>query len=130
MGKRLRDISWEEYGISKNRYRELLYFCRQYSEKKRRVRYGLNAIVNDGLPRGSSVGNPTESAAIDNALLQKDVEIIEKAAEQTSKVLKPYIIKNVCDEIPYEYMESIPVCRNDFYGFRRLFFSILDKMKK
>lgn len=30
MGKRLRDMTWEDYGISKNRYDELRAFCLQY----------------------------------------------------------------------------------------------------
>jgi len=45
-------------------------------------------------------------------------------------VLKKYIIKNVSENLPYEYLGPVPVCRRDFYGFRRLFFSNLDKMKK
>lgn len=130
MGKRIRDMTWDDYGISQNRYRELLYFCRQYSEKRQQIKYGLKAVVNDGMPRGSATGNPTEAAAIQNAELQRDVEIIERAAERTSKILKPFILKNVCENIPYEYLGLVPVCSKDFYGFRRLFFSNLDKLKK
>ena len=130
MGKRIRDMTWEDYGISQNRYRELLYFCRQYSEKKQQIKYGLKAVVNDGMPRGSTTGNPTEAAALHNAELQRDVEMIEKAAERTSKVLKLFILKNVCESVPYEYLGAVPMCRNDFFGFRRLFFSNLNKLKK
>ena len=130
MGKRIRDMTWEDYGISQNRYRELLYFCRQYPEKKQQIKYGLKAVVNDGMPRGSTTGNPTEAAALHNVELQRDVEMIEKAAERTSKVLKLFILKNVCESVPYEYLGAVPMCRNDFFGFRRLFFSNLNKLKK
>jgi len=130
MGKRIRDMTWEDYNISQHRYLELFHFCLQYNEKKQQIKYGLNAVVNDGMPRGSTMGNPTAAAGLRNAELQHDVEIIEKAAEQTSKVLKKYIIKNVSENLPYEYLGPVPVCRRDFYGFRRLFFSNLDKMKK
>lgn len=129
MDKRLRDMTWDDYGITKNRYRELLYFCRQYSEKKQRIGYGLKAVDSDGMPRGNSTGNPTETSAMQNAILHKDVELIEQAAIQTSRVLAPYILKNVCDELSYEYLGRVPVCRKDFYGYRRLFFSQLDKLK-
>lgn len=30
MGKRLRDMTWEDYGISKHRYQELKASCLQY----------------------------------------------------------------------------------------------------
>ena len=32
--KRLRDMTWDDYGISRHRYQELKAFCLQYYEKR------------------------------------------------------------------------------------------------
>ncbi len=35
--KRLREMTWEDYGISRHRYEELRAFCLQYEEKRREI---------------------------------------------------------------------------------------------
>lgn len=76
---RKRDMKLSDYNISRAKYNELKYFCMQYEEKKRELHkgYGLNAIVNDGLPKGNLPGNPVEGQAIRNAVLQADVESLK-----------------------------------------------------
>ena len=61
-----KDLSLEKYGISQNRYRELMYFCLQYKEWQDSIDYGMKGIAIDGMPRGSSKGSLTESVAIKN----------------------------------------------------------------
>lgn len=133
--KRIRDYTWEDYGISKYRYGELKNFCLQYDEKKNKLRYGMKAVVNDGMPKGISCGNPTEEAAIDNVLNELDCKIIEEAAMKTDSSIWKYILKSVTKDLPYELIEydeelgKITVCRTDFYGYRRLFFKNLHFLK-
>ena len=67
--KRLRDMTWEDYGISKNRYKELRAFCLQYDEKKSRVRYGVSSIQSDGVPGSNFKESPVERQAIENNAL-------------------------------------------------------------
>ncbi len=52
----------KKYGISKARYRELLYFVRQYDEKKALVNssYGLTSTVCSGMPGAHNNSSPTE----------------------------------------------------------------------
>jgi hypothetical protein len=133
--KRLRDMTWEDYGISKNRYAELKAFCLQYEEKKSKIKYGISAAQYDGQPKAHNTGSQTERQAMDNVIYMKDCAMIEEAAIRTNPEIWRYIVKSVTLGLSYEFIEydneqgKIPMCKNDFYGTRRKFFSILNKMK-
>lgn len=135
MGKRLRDMTWDDYGISKHRYQELKAFCLQYEEKKNKIQYGLSSVQNDGAPAGGGVGRPTERQAIDNEQYKRDCLMIEEAAVRANPGIWKYILKSVTLGLPYEFIEydeeqgKIPMCRSDFYGTRRKFFAILNELK-
>lgn len=133
--KRIRDMTWEDYGISKNRYDELRAFCLQYEEKKSKISRGIGSMNYDGMPKGNYKGNPLESKAIRNVMYQKDCEMIEQAAIAASSEIYPYIIKSVTNDLSYRFIEydeklgRIPVGINEFYGYRRLFYYYLDSLK-
>lgn len=131
MKKRLRDMTWEDYGISKYRYRELKAFCLQYPEKKEKLSYGLTA---HGPSFGSAgrIGRPTENQAISNSPYAKDCLMIENTAAEASGEIAPWILASVTEDLSYEELElhpelgRVPVCKKDFYGIRRKFYSYLD----
>lgn len=129
--KRLRDITWDDYGISKQRYKELKAFCRQYGEKKDKIKYGLSAVVQDGMPHGNTVGSPTERQAIINAQYTRDVAMIEECAIRANPSIWRSILRSVTEGKPYEAVlvdpdyGTIPYGKTDFYGYRRLFFYYL-----
>ena len=125
---RKRDLELAKYGISKWKYRELLYFCMQYQEKRHMINYGLGAVNQDGMPKGNKTSDLTGGNAISNVQLQSDVEVIEQTAIQTDADLYPYILKNVTEGIAYEYMD-IPCGRRAFYEMRKLFFYYLSKKR-
>ena len=133
--KRLRDMTWDDYGISKHRYQELKAFCLQYEEKKNKIRYGLSSVQNDGVPIGGGVGRPTERQAIDNEQYKRDCLMIEEAAVRADPGIWKYILKSVTLGLPYEFIEydeeqgKIPMCHSDFYGTRRKFYAILNELK-
>ena len=77
--KRLRNMTWDDYGISKHRYQELKAFCLQYEEKKNKIRYGLSAVQYDGQPKAHNPGSQVENQAMQNAIYQRDCGMIEKA---------------------------------------------------
>ena len=56
---------WKQIGISQDRYRELLHFCRQYPEWKTEANslLGIRAIKMDGQPHGSGKSDPVAMAA-------------------------------------------------------------------
>lgn len=124
-----KDLRLEKYNISTNRYRELKYFCMQYREKQSKLR-SITEISSP--PIGESVGKKTVDRTSDIAIqrmqLESDMKMIEQAAENADKELSSYIISNVVDGIPYEYL-GVPVGRRQFYHSRRKFFYILS-MKK
>lgn len=135
MQKRLRDMTWEDYGISKNRYAELKAFCLQYGEKKSKIKYGISAAQYDGQPKAHSAGSQTERQAMDNVIYMKDCAMIEEAAIRTNPEIWRYIVKSVTLGLSYEFIEydneqgKIPMCRRDFYGTRKKFYAILNEMK-
>lgn len=59
--------------------------------------------------------------------------MIEEAAIRTNPIIYRYLLKSVTMGLSYEEIEydrkygRIPMCRSDFYGYRRLFFHYLDK---
>ena len=133
--KRLRNLTWDDYGISKHRYDELKSFCLQYDEKKSKISRDMGSINYDGMPKGNFKGNPLENKAIRNVMYQKDCEMIEQAALAASAELYQYILKSVTNDLSYRFIEydenlgRIPVGINEFYGYRRLFYHYLDMIK-
>lgn len=133
--KNIRNMSWEDYKISQNRYDELRAFCLQYEEKKAKINRGIAVLNNDGMPKGNYKENTMEANAIRNVIYQKDCEMIEQAAIAANPQIYQYIIKSVTNDLSYRYIEydeklgRIPVGKTDFYGYRRLFYHYLDLIK-
>lgn len=133
--KRLREMTWDDYGISKHRYDELKSFCLQYDEKKSKISRDVGSMNYDGMPKGNYKENHLESKAIRNVMYQKDCEMIEQAAIAASEDLYQYILKSVTNDLSYRFIEydeklgRIPVGINEFYGYRRLFYHYLDMLK-
>jgi len=116
-------------GLSKNRYRELKYFCMQYQEwveELKSINYNLQSYKIDDLPKSNNIGKPTEELAIRKIKLEKKIKIIKQTAIETSSVLYQELLKNITQGIPYEYL-NIPYSRCHFYRIRNLFFNLLDK---
>ena len=132
--KRLRDKTWNDYGISKYRYQELKNFCLQYDEKKRKIQYGISGMSTDnlGVSGSSGAGDPTSKLAIRHMNYLKDIQMIEMSAVETDRVLYPFLLKSVTQDLSYEDIEyddrhgRIPYGKTDFYAYRRKFYSILN----
>lgn len=102
MGFRKNGIKLKDYGISRNKYNELKYFCMQYAEKKQEA--------------GS------------NGLRRREIEQIEQSAMEADGDIYGYLLKNVTEGIPYEYMD-VPCGRRQFYEARRTFFILLARKR-
>ena len=123
---KIRDMKLSDYNVSMAKYNELKYFCIQYEEKKRALAngYGISAAPVDGMPRTRAFGRPTEERAIRNAMLEDDIKLIEETAKEASSELYTWLMKNVTEEVPYEWMD-VPAGRRQFYESRRYFFYLL-----
>lgn len=131
--KHLRDVTWQDYGISVHRKRELKAFCRQYPEKKQAITYTLNAVNYDGMPHGKGKGDALERQAIRNVQLKDDCALIEQAAIKASPEYFTEIIANATEGADYWTLRNksgMPINANDFYGLCRLFYHYLDEVKK
>ena len=126
----------KKYGISKARYRELLYFVRQYDEKKALVNssYGLTATAYSGMPSAHNNSSPTEGAALRYEAEKSDVEIIEKCAKKAcdnnyAPGLYGLLMLNLAQGVSYIHMNA--ACgKVQFYNIRTEFFLILDNELK
>ena len=123
---RKRDMKLSDYNISRAKYNELKYFCMQYDEKQQELHrgYGLGAVISDGMPKGNLPGNPVARAAIHNAMLQADIELVEQTVIEAGADIYQWLLKNVTEGIGYDYLD-VPMCRSDFYGVRKYFFYLL-----
>ena len=127
--------NWEAIGIKKERYLELLHYCRQYPDWKTEAAslVGPRGVNLDGMPHGSGAGNPTASAAERRAGLLAKIQLVDDcAASVNNGRWYAAIIQNVCLNRPYS-MLSITVLpnsnRNAFFGARKAFFVELDRRK-
>ena len=78
--KRLREMTWEDYGITRHRYEELRAFCLQYEEKKREIAKGTTGFRNHAAAARTGTEDPAKRAALRRRRHQKDLEMIEEAA--------------------------------------------------
>lgn len=126
---------WKQIGISQDRYRELLHFCRQYPEWKTEANslLGIRAIKMDGQPHGSGKSDPVAMAAEKREKLIEKIGIVDTCARAVDDgAWYASIIQNVCIGRSYEQMDRalMPTSdRNAYFKKRREFFEILNKAK-
>ena len=126
---------WTQIGISQDRYRELLHFCRQYPEWKTEANslLGIRAIKADGQPHGTGKSDPVAMAAEKRERLVEKIAIVDDCAKAVDGgAWYASIIQNVCIGRPYEQMDRalMPTSdRNAYFKKRREFFELLDKKK-
>lgn len=133
-----RQLKLEKYGITSKRYKELCGFCEQYPDWKIFLSNNHDTIKSkeiDGMPY-SPLGNTSDQTAdlaIKRASIQKKVDLIESTAKEADPELWEYIIKSVCYEQPFWYIQDIakaPISRSAFYDRRRYFFWMIDQRKE
>lgn len=124
---------WEDFGISRFRYDELVAFCRQYPEKKAEAAslLGVGSQRLDGMPRGTDVSDPVGRAAERRESLLNDIALIEKCAMNVEGgKWFAALIQNICMRKAYQYIDSLilPTSKRcTFFKQRRQFFILLDK---
>ena len=122
-----RDLKLDGYNISGNRYRELKYFCRQYREKQSLLR-SITEVGSPPLSGSGKLSDKTASTAIRRMELQRDLEMIEQTAIEADAEIYTYILSNVADGVPWEYL-GVPYSRRQFYRIRKKFFYLLSERK-
>lgn len=125
---------WQQIGISKDRYQELLHYCRQYPEWKTEANslLGIKAVKMDGQPHGSGKSDPVAMVAERRDRLLNKIQLVDDCAREIGGgEWYAAIIQNVCIGRPYEQMDRalMPTSeKNAFFKIRRAFFDLLNKM--
>jgi len=126
---------WKQIGITMERYRELMYFCRQYPEWKTEANslLGIRAVKMDGLPHGSGKSDPVAMAAERRDKLLEKIKLVDDCAREIGGgEWYAALIQNVCIGKSYEQLdkELMPTSfRQEFFSSRRAFFDLLNKKK-
>lgn len=132
----VRPLNQSKYGISKNRFWELYYWCLQYGEWKDELKYKTNTVgsmaITD-MPTSRNVGDSTQQLAIRRAMLEQNCQLIEQTAIEADPDIYQYILKAVTEDISYRYLDmimNIPCGKKMYYDRRRKFYWLLDKRKR
>lgn len=126
---------WETIGIKKDRYLELLHFCRQYPEWKAEASslVGTHGLKMDGMPHGSTVGDPVANSAERRAGLLSKIDTVDRCARGVGGgEWYTALIQNVCMGRSYSRIDAtlFPTSkRQAFFRARKDFFSMLNLEK-
>ena len=131
----MRELSKKNpYYVNKYRYKELLYFCRQYPiwEKALNGLTGLYAkpvelgmLVQTGWGGESSI----ERCAISIDMFKSRMKIVEDAVLKTDPELYDYLLKGITQGLSYDKLGYVPCCRDTYYDRYRKFFYHLNKIQ-
>ncbi len=119
-----------QHYISKHRYLELKHFCLQYPEWIEELKE-IDGIVGHGdneIKGDRQASDPTADAAIRRLMLQKNIDLIKRAVQETDSSLFYWLFLAVTEERSYTYLrevKGIPCCREVFYKKYREFFYVL-----
>lgn len=93
---------------------------------------GVKGMEYDGMPHGTSVGNPTESLGIKLAELGNNCNAIEEVARMAGEDLSHWLLLGVTEDITADELirRGMPCCNKVYYRMRRKFFYLLAKYLK
>jgi len=117
------------YGLNKNRYMELKYFCMQYQEwieEVKNINYDLQSYKIDGLPRSNNISKPIEKLAIRKVNLERKIKIIEQTAIEANAIIYQELLKNITQNVPYKYL-NVSYSERQFYRIKNVFFNLLNE---
>ena len=124
---------WKQIGISRDRYIELLHFCRQYPEWIREAGslLGIQAMKQDGQPHGNGKSDPVATAAERRERLMQKIGVVDACAREIGNgEWYAAIIQNVCMGQPYSKIDItlMPTShRPEYFAKRREFFELLNR---
>lgn len=132
----VRHLNSDKYKISKNRFRELYYFCLQYDEWKEELKelnHTVKSIQISDMPSSHNYRDQTADLVERRISLQEKCELIEQTAIEAAPDIYQYIIEGVtCEYATFSYLSSkgIPCSHNTYYDRRRKFYYLLSKKKR
>ena len=125
--------NWEQYGIDKNRYLELLHMCRQYPLWKQKLQdlTGIQEIKMDGQPHGSGVSDPVAALVEKRERYIKKILLIDRCALDIDEGLwSRALIQNICYGQIYDSLDRLilpSLNRSEFFKRKKQFFLLLNE---
>ena len=126
-----RDLNLSEYNISREKYRELKYFCLQYPEWKHQLQTltdDLKAPIITDMPTAHIGTDSTARIMLKRIELAEKCTIVEQTAQEVCGDTYSALLKNVTEGIRYENLNAFRA-RKQFYEDRRKFFYNLSKKR-
>lgn len=127
---------YSDVGISRDRYRELLYFCRQYPEWIRQCaeKLGVSAQQYKQQPHGAgTVSDPTLRQVIAREIYWRKVGMVDAAADKAAPEWKNVLITNVCYAVALSCIDTgvMPTTHiHDYFVAKKRFFIALDAIMR
>lgn len=122
------------YWLPKHRQLELVHFCLQYPEWKKKIAdlddYSVrsHSIIetskNDGL-----LTNPVEQIVEERLYLESLIFLIEDVAKEVAGDLCEYLLRGITEGVGYEKLFA-PCCKDVYYKLYRRFFWTMDKVRR
>lgn len=130
----MRELSKKNpYYVNVYRYKELVYFCRQYPMWEKALMSLSNLYAKPTelgiLVQTSKNDNIVERCAISIDFFKTKMKIVEDAAKETDPELCEYLLKGVTQGLSYDKLGYIPCCRDTYYDRYRKFFYYLNKIQ-
>lgn len=119
----MRDES--QYKLKQERYKELLYFCRQYKDWKAELESedALQSPNLSGMPRSGKISDTTGNLAVTRTLLKDKCQLIEDSAREANPEMQWRIIASVIEPLKEKPSRELAAAR-------RIFFWNLDKKRR
>lgn len=131
----MRELSKKNpYYVNVYRYKELVYFCRQYPVWEKAL-VSLSNLYAKPAELGMLVQTSRDSdsivdrCAISMDMFKSKMKIVEEAAKETDSELWEYILKGVTQGLSYDKLGYVPCCRDTYYDRYRKFFYYLNKIQ-
>lgn len=125
---RVRGQNRGKYKLERHEFFTAYHYALQYNAWRDQYEAldGRKAIAMDGMPHGTTCGNPTEAIGMKRAALADKMRLIERVANEVAPDLYKWLFKAVTNEgITFPYLETvmnIPCSKNTFYEVRRKFY--------
>ena len=117
--------------IPKERYYELLHFCRQYPTWKAAAERfdSLSKKPADILSKGTGIGDPTVRCVLARDYYLTKIQMVDTSAVESAgnlnEILKEGVIFGRCYEVLQARHPELLVSRDEYYIMYRKFFSVL-----
>lgn len=120
-----------EWKLTKHEFYTAYHYALQYQDFKNQysAEAMLNAVNNDGMPRGNNLSDPTYRKAIKLTELSKKIKLIEDTVKEADESIYQWLLIGVTNEnCTFNYLQqrmSIPCGKNYYYDKRRKFYYLL-----